>query len=139
MKFRTKIVIGNQEIEIEDEAVNNKDLLKKVSFFSNLPKEGPTGNKNLIISHRTPKNYEYFSIIDEEAKKEFKFGTKQDSGELFPKGWEDLYVGGIPREESPDLVQNAKAVHKAKEVMKEEEKPASNDLNDVLAKYGIGK
>ena len=136
MKFKFKFNIGHNEIEIEDDVKDNKELLKKLAFYSELPSEGPTGNKDLLISHRTPKNYEYFSIIDIKAEKEFRFGSKQDTGELFAKGWSDAYRGA-PREESPDLALNAKAIHDSKEVMRKEEPQGA--LNEVLNKYGLGK
>ena len=157
MKFKFKVNIANVEVEIESEGKSNKDVLRQVAFYSELPKEGPTGNKNLTLSHRTPKNFEYFSIIDKEAGKEFSFGTSKDSGELFCKGWKDAYVENrVDRDSEPDLVRNSKAKHEAKEVIKEEEfvglkasverdlektKPNVNKsaMNDVLAKYGLGK
>ena len=95
----------------------------------------------MVLSHRTPKNFEYFSIIDKEAGKEFSFGTSKDSGELFCKGWKDAYVENrVDRDSEPDLAVNAKAIHEAKEVIREEV-PSSNkkSMNDVLAKYGLGK
>ena len=157
MKFKFKFQIGATEIEIESEANDNKEMFRKIAFYSELPKEGPTGNKNLVLSHRTPKNFEYFSIIDKDAGKEFAFGTSKDSGELFCKGWKDAYVENrVDRDSEPDLVRNSKAKHEAKEVIKEEEfvglkasverdlektKPSVNKsaMNDVLAKYGLGK
>ena len=157
MKFKFKVSIANVEVEIESEGKSNKDVLRQVAFYSELPKVGPTGNKNLILSHRTPKSFEYFSIVDKEAGKEFAFGTSKDSGELFCKGWKDAYVENrVDRDSEPDLVRNSKAIHEAKEVIKEEEfvglkasverdlektKPSVNKsaMNDVLAKYGLGK
>ena len=155
MKFKFKVNIADVEVEIESEAKNNKEILRQVAFYSELPKEGPTGNKDLVLSHRTPKGFEYFSIIDKDAGKEFAFGTSKDSGELFCKGWKDAYVENrVDRDSEPNIVMNSKAVHEAKEVMKEEEfvglkasverdleknKPANKSMNDVLAKYGLGK
>ena len=157
MKFKFKIDIAGVEVEIESEAESNKDVLRKVAFYSELPKEGPTGNKTLILSHRQPKGFEYFSIIDKEAGKEFAFGTSKDSGELFCKGWKDAYVENrVDRDSEPDIVRNSKAIHEAKEIINEEfnglkgaiakaseqAKPAPTNksaMNDVLAKYGLGK
>ena len=164
MKFKFKIIIANVEVEIESEGKSNKDVLRQVAFYSELPKVGPTGNKNLVLSHRTPKNFEYFSIIDKEAGKEFSFGTSKDSGELFCKGWKDAYVENrVDRDSEPNLVANSKAIHEAKEIIRDEEfvglkgaitralepvkkiqeeaKPSVNKsaMNDVLAKYGLGK
>ena len=46
----------------------------------------------------------------------------------------------MDRDSEPDLAVNAKAIHEAKEVIREEV-PSSNkkSMNDVLAKYGLGK
>ena len=164
MKFKFKFQIGATEVEIESEANDNKEMFRKIAFYSELPKEGPTGNKDLVLSHRTPKNFEYFSIIDKEAGKEFAFGTSKDSGELFCKGWKDAYVENrVDRDSEPNLVANSKAIHEAKEIIRDEEfvglkgaitralepvkkiqeeaKPSVNKsaMNDVLAKYGLGK
>ena len=157
MKFKFKFNIGNTEVEIESEANDNKEMFRKIAFYSELPKEGPTGNKELVLSHRTPKNFEYFSIIDKAAGKEFAFGTSKDSGELFCKGWKDAYVENrVDRDSEPDIVRNSKAIHEAKEIINEEfnglkgaiakaseqAKPAPTSksaMNDVLAKYGLGK
>ena len=42
MKFKFKFQIGATEIEIESEANDNKEMFRKIAFYSELPKEGPT-------------------------------------------------------------------------------------------------
>ena len=144
MKFKFKFTIGLNEIEIEGEAKDNKDLFRQVAFYNELPKIGPTGNTNLVLSHRQPKGFEYFSIIDKDAKQEFAFGSSKESGELFCKGWKPAYDAGDEqhRDPAPDLARNAKTVHVAKEIIKEEPITKKTDnpaLDDVLSKYGLNK
>ena len=93
MQFQFKINIGGTEITVVETAESKTDFVKKISFFSSLPTEGPNGEKDLVFRHRTTKEgYNYYSIVSEKADQEFKFGqSQQEPGELYGKGWEPLY------------------------------------------------
>ena len=127
MKFEFDLILGNKTIKIIDEAKTNKDMLKKLAFFSQLPETGPTGNKDLEIQYRTPKGFEYINIVDKEAKKQFSFGTVKETGELFGKGWTDLYEGKLDKFEQVE------------EEPKQQQQPVrqSTSTRDVLSKYGL--
>lgn len=94
MLFELKIIVGTQEVTIREETENHAKFFEKIAFFSSLPKTGPTGSKNLRFSHRrTKEGYDYYSIIDDDAKQELKFGQSKDApGTLFTKGWEPAYT-----------------------------------------------
>lgn len=95
MKFRTTLKVGRLVIEIEDEADNQKDFFEKIAPYSSIPVQGPAGFENapLEFCHRTPKNAKgqtchYYSVVCRAARQEFQFGIlANDSGTLFPKGW----------------------------------------------------
>lgn len=95
MTFNFKITIGGTEFTIQEQCETHAQFFEKVSFFSQLPTKGPNGEDDLCLVHRTTKEgYNYYSIVSQQAKKEFKFGQVNNKpGELFPKGWEDLYEG----------------------------------------------
>ena len=46
--FTLRSQIGATEIELESEANDNLEMFRKISFYSELPKEGPTFNSNLV-------------------------------------------------------------------------------------------
>lgn len=92
MKIERKLIIGKNEYTVTVEADKAIDFFKQMSFFDSLPQTGPNGETDLVLSYRTPKNYEYYSIVSQQAKMEFKFGQHKDRpGSLFAKGWEPLY------------------------------------------------
>lgn len=91
MNFELKILVGEQEITIKEDAEDHMDFFSKISFFSTLPKVGPNGGKKLKFVHRTPKGFDYYSIVDEETNMELKFGiSKENPGCLFTKNWEPI-------------------------------------------------
>lgn len=94
MQFQFKVTIGSTEITVIETADSQAQFVEKVSFFSGLPTEGPNGETDLKFLHRTTKEgYNYYSIVSEKAGKEYNLGQSQKvPGELFGKGWEDLYV-----------------------------------------------
>lgn len=94
MQFSFEIVVGKTKFTITENAENHKDFIKKASFFTALPTQGPNGEDDLKLVHRvTTQGHEYFSIVSETAKKEFKLGQAKDMVTLYPKGWDDLFVG----------------------------------------------
>lgn len=93
MEIQFKLNIGGMEITITEQAENQAEFVEKVAFFSTLPNKGPNGEDDLKLVHRvTSKGHNYYSIISEQAQKEYKLGQSQrEPGKLFGKGWEDLY------------------------------------------------
>lgn len=85
--------IGKQKFTFVLNAATHKEFFEQASFYSSLPEKGPNGEEDLQITFRTTKQgHTYYSIICPSAKKEYKFGqSQQKPGELFGKGWEDLY------------------------------------------------
>lgn len=92
MKFSFEIKIGQTKFIIEETAETAKEFFEKSAFFTGLPTTGPDGEDDLQLVHREVKGFEYYSIVSQKAKKEFKFGQHKDMKGLFPKGWEELYV-----------------------------------------------
>jgi len=98
MKISFEVIVGSNKFTIEDTIESTADLFKKVSFFSQLPKEGPNGEKDLTLKFRTTKEgYEYYSIYSPSANKELSLGQSlKDEGALFIKfseGWIDVPTG----------------------------------------------
>lgn len=95
MQFEMKLKIGGKEITIRDEASSPADFIKKAAFYSSIPTTGPNGETDLVLTYRSPKGNDYYSIVSKEAGQEFKFGQfKDDKGALFAKDWEELYNYG---------------------------------------------
>ena len=147
--------MGDTEISVMENAETQQEFFEKISFFSSLPKVGPNGETDLKFSYRkTKEGYEYFSIISEKAGQEYKFGQSQkDPGQLFAKGWEDIYVGN--GQSNTKVAPAAKASVGATNVgignvtqptpqtevqpQPQQVTPAQNDVaTDVLAQFGIG-
>ncbi len=94
MQFSFKITVGTTEFTIQETATNHLEFFKKASFFTTLPTVGPNQETDLELRARTTQKGVYYSIVSPSAKKEFKLGVSQkEAGTLFPKGWDDLYVG----------------------------------------------
>jgi hypothetical protein len=93
MQVEYKLLIGQDVFTLKTEVKDEIEFFKKMSFYSNMPKVGPNGEDDLKIVHRTTKEgYNYYSLVSEKAKMEFKFGQINDKdGGLYPKGWEPLY------------------------------------------------
>ena len=160
MLYELKVKIGKKEFLIRDEASSQKDLMTKLAFWTSLPEAGPSGNDNLKVSHRTPKGYEYISIVDEEAGQELTLGFyKEREGELFVKDWKPVYgadsaegLGSDYEEESSGLgsqvEEQEEEVPAPPKPSKKNAKPASKTspapsvdngaMASVLSKYGLG-
>lgn len=93
LQVEYKVKLGQDEFTIRAEVQDEKDFFQKMSFYSNLPKFGPNGENDLKITHRTTtQGYNYYSLVSESAKQEFKFGqVNEKDGGLYPKGWEPLF------------------------------------------------
>lgn len=151
MVFEIKKRIGEVEFTFKDEAATPAEFFQKVSFYTDLPSTGPRGETDLKVRYRKTKDgYEYYSLVSESAKKEFRLGqSKTRDGELFPKGWSELYASnsehGDDEGESrgTDTVEyqsTAELVAPSQKSSKVSPKSAttSSQASSVLAKYGIG-
>lgn len=166
MKFEFEIIIGNQKVTVTEEASDHAAFIEKLSFFSGIPTKGPKGSTNLRFLHKRVKGFDYYSIMDDDDKMEFKFGqSKECPGKLFGKGWQPAYRkdedsdDNFDSEEEYEVAKPAPmaAFSKIKSPVTPAAKaptpkaptapaaPApqasanSSAINDVLAKYGIKK
>lgn len=152
MEFSFKLKIGALEVTFSDVAKNSKEFFEKVSFYSDLPTKGPNGEEDLKIVHRTTsKGYEYYSIVSESAKQEFKFGQTRDADSLYPKGWHPMYSNSEESEEevieTKPAVKSSTPTPTAKPALNKPSLPAkpaaktetSESVKNVLSKYGITK
>jgi hypothetical protein len=108
MKVQFELAIGENKFTLIEDVDTHTDFFKKLNFYSTLPKTGPNGETDLVLRHRLAttkagKKVDYYSIVSEKAKQEFKFGQSQQiSSALFPKGWEPLYNAGDDAESADD-------------------------------------
>lgn len=149
VKFTKKI--GSNSFEFECEVTSQADFFEKSSFFSSLPSVGPTGEDDLVLQYRKTKGgFEYYSIVSEKAGQEFKFGqSKATEGDLFPKGWEPIYVPETDSEEASEAPKRSTRSSRKKkaapaptptEVVEEEDvavEADSSDSDDLLAELGF--
>lgn len=93
MQVQFKLTIGENEFTLVENVESHSDFFKKLHFYSTLPKVGPNGETDLVLTYRVAqKQYEYYSIVSQKAQMEFKFGQSKDAkGTLFAKGWEPLF------------------------------------------------
>lgn len=82
-------------------SADNLDVLKAFEFVAytqevlGVTKCGQCGSPHVVLQHRSPKGYNYYSVKCEECGYELKFGQTQHTNRLFPKGWEAGYQGGV--------------------------------------------
>lgn len=96
MQFKFKFIVGETAFEIADEAQSVQEFFEKVSFWQELPSQGPNGETDLAFHYRKTPNegYEYYSLVSKKAGMEFRFGQpKKEAGALFPKGWVKIERG----------------------------------------------
>lgn len=102
MKFRFTKVIGQTTFTFEDECKTPSEFFQKVVFYQQLPSVGPKGETDLILQHRKPKGFDYYSIESPKAGMEFMFGAiKDEQGVLYPKGWKQIQRGN--KDEEPQF------------------------------------
>lgn len=100
MKVQFELSIGENKFILSEDVDTHADFFKKLNFYSSLPKVGPNGETDLTLRFRKAKtkqgkDCEYYSIVSQKAKQEYKFGQSQGVvGGLFPKGWEPLFNSG---------------------------------------------
>lgn len=105
MQFTLKLIIGESEITITDEAADIKDFFKKAAMWQSIPTTGPGGERDVRFRYVKTKqdDYEYYSVISDASGKEFKFGqVKKDATRLYPKGWAPIFGAGRPDEDEDD-------------------------------------
>lgn len=103
MQVEYKLKLGQDEFVLKAEVKDEKDFFEQMSFYSNLPKTAPNGATDLkLVFRTTKKGHKYYSLISEKEKKEFKLGQNLEAngGGLFPKGWDELYIGNDDQEQS---------------------------------------
>lgn len=152
MQFKLKKKIGQTEFEITETAEDAKDFFKRVSFFNTLPSVGPNGEDDLVITYRaTKEGHEYFSIVSQKAKQEFKLGQSKDNITLYAKGWEPLFEGNSDTQTAapvaatvvapvvaPVAAQVAEVAPVTAPVTSAPVQPTTNAYSDVLSKYNLG-
>lgn len=96
MQVQFELVIGENKFTLIETVENNSEFFQKLHFYSTLPKVGPNGETDLVLTFRVAQGqYEYYSIVSKKAGQEYKFGqSKKNDGSLFGKGWEPLYSAG---------------------------------------------
>lgn len=103
MRFEFDLKLGDRVIRMADEAATPAEVFERMAFWDSLPKKGPGGEGDLEFSYRTPKGFEYYAIVCPSAGQEFKFGQlKDEKGQLFPKGWEELRRGADDHHEEEE-------------------------------------
>jgi len=158
MKVQFELTIGQNKFTLEEDVESNADFFKKLHFYSTLPKVGPNGETDLVLSYRVAqKQYEYYSIVSEKAQMEFRFGmSKEGKGKLFSKGWEPLHrrtseeaeESDTPREPAAPIkaaVRTAKPTVGRTATVKREESPVPTpaapevaaQAANILSKFGI--
>lgn len=103
-KFTKKI--GNAVFEFTCEADSQIEFFQSVSFYNSLPETAPKGATDLVLRHRVTSKGDYYSLVSEKEGVEFMLGQyKQKKGkdELFPKGWQPIWVPNSEESNSNDL------------------------------------
>src|SRR5438270_6181492 len=91
LQVEYKFKLGEDEYTIHAEVKSQKDFFQAMSFYAGLPKTGPNGETDLKLTYRCVKEFEYYSIVSQEADQEYRFGQYKDQSGLFEKGWEPLF------------------------------------------------
>ena len=68
-----------------------KQAFQFIAYAGSVFNVGCCGNcesDDLKLAHRQPQGYDYYSVVCNECRHEFKFGQQKETGHLFPKGWE---------------------------------------------------
>ena len=93
MQVQFELVIGQNKFTLTENVETHSEFFQKLSFYSTLPKTGPNGETDLVLTHRVAQGkYDYYSIVSRSAGLEYKLGqSQQQPGALFGKGWEPLY------------------------------------------------
>lgn len=103
MKLNYKV---SPKLDIQVETKGIKDafaFLGAVDSILGVSSCGHCGSDNLKFQHRKPKGYDYYSIVCQDCKHELKFGVQKETQELFPKNWEEPYMGGGNQSSEPSM------------------------------------
>jgi len=94
MKFKLDVWIGETKVWFEDDAKSVQEFMAKASQYTDFPKVCKNSKKShLKTQHRSPKGFDYYSVVCTDCDWEFKYGQLKDGGGLFVKGWEAPHVG----------------------------------------------
>jgi hypothetical protein len=104
MQVQFELVVGENKFTLTENVENHSEFFQKLHFYSTLPKVGPNGETDLVLTFRVAQGqYEYYSIVSKKAGLEYKFGqSKKNDGSLFGKGWEPVYNANGNNEEGSD-------------------------------------
>ena len=94
--YKARMKIGSMTLEME--ASDMKDVFKWSGVFGNLPKLcDACGQPNLYLSHRSPQNFDYYSLACSDCGAEATFGQNKEGGGLFWK-WDNKMEKYVPPE-----------------------------------------
>lgn len=94
MKYTLNLTIGMMGLQIEDEASDFAEFVRKMDQWSSLPTEGPKGEKDLKFTYRTPKGFKYYSVASPSAGVEMRLHWyKERPGEFYTQGWTPITYG----------------------------------------------
>ena len=137
MKVSFQVKIGQTTFNVEDEVANDAEFFHLVDFWHSLPVEGPNGEQDLYISHRTPQGYDYYEILCPSAKMKFQMGQlKEEKGKLFPKEWVPFHEAD--EHEEQDERSGAAEERKASSKLQEPQAVPTVDerIRTALAHFG---
>lgn len=117
-------------IEVEVEADNVKDAIKKISPFLEVFSEercGKCGSTNIRWEHRVAKGFDFYSAVCNQihedgraCQSKLDYGQKREGGGLWPKygpgeGWrhwkqsDSSQAASAPQSQSPTIPENQEA------------------------------
>ena len=89
---------ATESAKFDIDVPNVEEAFKFVAYCDSVFKPTQCGNCGspgpFRCVHRTPKGYDYFSLVCPACHHELKFGKGKESQKLFPKGWEAPYQRG---------------------------------------------
>lgn len=78
-------------LTLEHEAPGTKQAFATIAYWQTVfgvQKCGNCQSPNVRLDYRKPQGYDYYQVHCNDCKYEFKFGQRQETGELYPKGWD---------------------------------------------------
>jgi len=100
MPVTIKTKVGQNEITVSGD--DDKDLIKKISFWGQLPKKcGNCESDAIGFGHADRSGFDFYFMKCSSCQYEFKFGQKKDHSGLFPKSnkWEAPFASSGNDEE----------------------------------------
>ena len=94
MKYKLQLTIGQMGLEIEDDASDFTEFVRKMDLWSSLPSTGPNGETDLEFRFRTPRGYKYYSIACPSAGVEMRLHQfKERPGDFYTQSWTKITYG----------------------------------------------